>query len=260
MVILPYHRGMSNDAPPLKAPARAPKKASTVRHTRAIARDRSKRTPVAPPAAEIEARLTALIHPLTLGQVAHYHALGLRERVLSLPVMVALVLSMIWRQVGSASTLVRLLHHEGLLWTAPVQVSQQALSERLRAFPADLSRRVLDDLLPLLQARWAERSRAAFRRRAGHGILRPGHLADDGVLPVRGVALDAAGHVGLVRERFGGLAHAPAGLLYLPADLVGCFAHCTSSFTVLIVSSGSDGAALRTRVRPVAANPPAISR
>jgi len=43
-----------------------------------------------------------LIHPLTLGQVAHYHDLGLRERVLSLPVMVALVLSMVWRQVGAA--------------------------------------------------------------------------------------------------------------------------------------------------------------
>jgi len=100
-----------------------------------------------------------LIHPLTLGQVAHYHDLGLRDRVLSLSVMIALVLSMIWRQVGSASTLVRVLHREGLLWTAPVQVSQQALSARLRTFPAALFRRVLDDLLPRMQARWADRTR-----------------------------------------------------------------------------------------------------
>jgi hypothetical protein len=107
----------------------------------------------------VEARLTELIHPLTLGQVAHYHCLGLRERVLSLPVMVALVLSMIWRQVGSVATLTQLLHHEGLLWTAPVRVSQQALSVRLRAFPADLFRGVLDDLLPQMQARWQERRR-----------------------------------------------------------------------------------------------------
>jgi hypothetical protein len=136
-----------------------PKKPSSVRHTRAIARDRSKRPPVAPPDEQVSAHLTALIHPLTLSQVAHYHDLGLRERVLSLPVMVALVLSMIWRQIGSVCTLTRLLHDEGFLWTGPVQVSQQALSQRLRVFPAELFARVLHDLLPLMQERWAARVR-----------------------------------------------------------------------------------------------------
>jgi hypothetical protein len=140
-------------------PSCQPKKRSSVRHTRAIQRDRSKRPPVAPPDAQVSARLTALIHPLTLSQVAYYHDLGLRERVLSLPVMVALVLSMIWRQIGSVCLLVRLLHDEGFLWTAPVQVSQQALSERLRVFPAALFERVVTDLLPLLQTRWATRQR-----------------------------------------------------------------------------------------------------
>src|ERR671923_2289796 len=155
MNALGYAGGMSEPLPP--PPPRAAKKPSSVRHTRAIQRDRSKRPPVSPPAPEVEARLTDLIHPLTLGQVAHYHDLGLRERVLSLPVLVALVLSMIWRQVGSVSTLVQLLHHEGLLWTAPVRVSQQALSLRLRTVPAGLFHRVLDDLLPQMQARWPER-------------------------------------------------------------------------------------------------------
>jgi hypothetical protein len=150
---LVYAGGMSEPMPP--APPRAPKKTSSVRHTRAIQRDRSKRPPVSPPDAEIEARLTELIHPLTLRQVAHYHDLGLRERVLSLPVVVALVLSMIWRQVGAVTTLAHLLQREGLLWTAPVRVSQQALSARLHSFPADLFRRVLDDLLPPMQGRWA---------------------------------------------------------------------------------------------------------
>jgi len=138
---------------------RAAKKSSSVRHTRAIQRDRTKRPPVSPPDPEVEARLTELIHPLTLGQVAHYHDLGLRERVLSLPVMVALVLSMIWRQVGSVTTLMHLLQREGLLWTAPVRVSQQALSLRLRVFPAALFHQVLDDLLPQMQARWQARQR-----------------------------------------------------------------------------------------------------
>jgi hypothetical protein len=35
-----------------------------------------------------EAHLRDLIHPLTRGQIAHYHDLGLRLRVLSLPVLV----------------------------------------------------------------------------------------------------------------------------------------------------------------------------
>jgi hypothetical protein len=157
MRALGYAGGMSEPIPP--STPRAATKPSSVRHTRAIQRDRTKRPPVSPPDPEVEARLTALIHPLALRQVAHYHDLGLRERVLSLPVMVALVLSMIWRQVGSVTTLTHLLHHEGLLWTAPVRVSQQALSARLRAFPADLFRRVLDDLLPQMQARWQQRQR-----------------------------------------------------------------------------------------------------
>src|SRR5690349_19672618 len=116
------------------SPTPKAKKPSSVRHTRAIARDRSKRPSVAPPDEQVRARLTELIHPLTLSQVAHYHDLGLRERVLSLPVLVALVLSMIWRQIGSVCTLVRLLHDEGFLWTAPTPVTQQALSLRLRVF------------------------------------------------------------------------------------------------------------------------------
>ena len=172
------------------------KKPITVRHTRATARDRSKRPLAAPPPDEIEARLTELIHPLTLGQVAHYHDLGLRERVLSLPVMVALVLSMIWRQVGSASTLVRLLRQEGLLWAAPTPVSQQALSERLRVFPAALFRRVIDDLLPPLQARWAERQRPVPPELAW---AREHYTA---VLAADGSTLDALlRQVGLLRDR-----------------------------------------------------------
>lgn len=194
MMALGYAEGMSEtDSPPS---VRAAKKPSSVRHTRAIQRDRSKRPPVSPPAPEVEARLTELIHPLTLGQVAHYHDLGLRERVLSLPVMVALVLSMIWRQVGSVTTLTHLLHHEGLLWTAPQRVSQQALSLRLRTFPADLFRRVLDELLPQMQARWQERQRPLPPEVAWARARFSAVLAADGS------TLDALlRKVGLLRER-----------------------------------------------------------
>ncbi len=135
------------------------KKKSSVRHTRAIQRDRSKRPDVAPPDAQVEARLTELIHPATYAQLAAYRAQGLRQRILTLPVMVAFVMSLIWRQLGSVSEAVRVLKKEGFLWVSPVEVSQQAVSERLRTFPAELFERVLNDLLPVMHTRWQARQR-----------------------------------------------------------------------------------------------------
>jgi hypothetical protein len=135
------------------------KKSSSVRHTRAIQRDRSKRPLAAPPDEQISQRLTEIIQPATLAQVAHYHDLGLRERVLNLPVMVALVLSMIWRQVAGVNELVRLVRTEGLLWATPQRISQQAISERLRTLPAELFLRLLQTILPQLQDRWQARQR-----------------------------------------------------------------------------------------------------
>ena len=135
------------------------KKRSTVRHTRAIQYDRTKRPNSMPLDPQVTEELTQIIHPHTLGQVAHFHQLGLRERLLTLPVMVALVLTMIWRQIGSATELVRLLRQEGFLWCSPVQVTEAALSQRLRTFPAELFQRVLEDVLPKMHARWRERER-----------------------------------------------------------------------------------------------------
>ncbi len=151
---MPDDRGMTK--PTTTKPA---KKTSSVRHTRAIQRDRSKRPLVAPPDAQISQRLTEIVHPATLAQVAHYHDLGLRERVLTLPVMVALVLSMIWRQMAGVNELVRVLRDEGLLWVTPQRISQQAVSERLRTLPAALFLRLLLAILPQLQERWQARQR-----------------------------------------------------------------------------------------------------
>jgi hypothetical protein len=77
-----------------------PRKASSVRHTRAIQRDHTKHPISAPTAEEIQERLTEIVHPATLAQVNYFHSLGLRERTLSLMVMVAFVLGMIWRQIS----------------------------------------------------------------------------------------------------------------------------------------------------------------
>src|SRR3974377_737113 len=112
------------------------KKPSSVRHTRAIQRDRSKRPTVAPPDEAGAEDLTELIRPALDAPGAGYQALGLRHRILSLPVMVAFVLSLIWRQIGSVSEAVRVLKREGVLWTPPLKISQQAGAERLRSLPA----------------------------------------------------------------------------------------------------------------------------
>lgn len=151
---------------------------------------------MAPPDPVVAERLTDLIHPHTLSQVARYHDLGLRERALTLPVMVALVLSMIWRQIGSVSTLLHLLNEEGFLWTSPVEVSEQALSLRLRVFPAALFRDVFLALLPTL----LDRERA--RRRPLPPELAWARERFSAVLAADGSTLDALlRQVGLLQDR-----------------------------------------------------------
>jgi hypothetical protein len=178
-----------------RSPDPPPKKRSSVRHTRAIQRDRSKRPTVAPPDEQMAQHLTDLIHPATLAQLAHFHDLGLRARLLTLPVMVALVLSMLWRQIGSIHELVRVLQREGFLWTSPMMVSQQALSQRLLTFPAALFQRVLLDLLPRLQARFAVRTRPL------PSVIAWAQQQYTALLAVDGSSLDALlRKVGLLRE------------------------------------------------------------
>jgi hypothetical protein len=135
------------------------KQKSSVRHTRAVRVAQSKHVPAPPPAPAVEVRLTELIHPAAYAQMDLVHRLGLRNRLLTLPVMVALVVSMIWRQIGSACELVRVLEREGFLWITPLQVTQQALSDRLLNFPAVLFERVCLEIFPVLHARWRERTR-----------------------------------------------------------------------------------------------------
>src|SRR5262245_3030128 len=185
-----------------------PKK-STVRHTRAIQRDRTKRPNTAPPDQQIEARLTELVQPATLNQVAHFHDLGLRERLLNLPVMMAFVLSLIWPQLGSVAEAVRVLNREGLLWVDERKVSQQAVEQRLGSLPALLFERVLHELLPTMAERWRERIRPL------PPALRWVHQHFSAVLALDGSTLDALlRKCGLLRDGEGPiLAGRMAGLL-----------------------------------------------
>jgi Transposase DDE domain len=136
-----------------------PRKASSVRHTRAIQRDRTKHSITAPTGEEIQDRLVEIVRPATLAQVAYFRKLGLRERTLGLVVMIAFVLDMIWRQISGVSEMVRLVQTETVLWVSPTKVSQQAFSQRLTSLPSELFLNILLSVLPQMHHRWMERQR-----------------------------------------------------------------------------------------------------
>ena len=144
---------MTNQSRPSKS------KKSSVRHTAAIALDRSKRPATEPPAEQVEQILSELVKPITYSHLKTYSQLGLRQRVLTLPLMMAFVLSLIWRQLGSVSEALRVLAREGFLGEAPLKVSQQAVSKRLRELPSALFEAVLAELLPLMYQRAQARTR-----------------------------------------------------------------------------------------------------
>ena len=120
----------------------------------------------------IEKRLNELVKPAVFSQLAYYRQLGMRDRILTLPLMVAAVLTILWRQVPSVRELTRMLNREDLLWCQAVKVSQPSLSERLLVFPAELFERVYKDLVPQLIQRWEQRQKrpvpAAIQVACGH--------------------------------------------------------------------------------------------
>jgi hypothetical protein len=125
-----------------------------------LSRDHARpRTPPAPASAAMEAHLADLIQPAVFAQQDAYRRLGLRERVLELPAVVAVVLTIVWRQVPAVREAAKLLVRDGVLWTPAVRVSQQALSLRLRSLPESLFAGIWADLAPTLQARAVARTR-----------------------------------------------------------------------------------------------------
>ena len=124
----------------------------------------------------ISQQLEELVKPCVYSQLACYRSLGMRARILGLPLMLAAVLTLVWRQVPSVRELNRMLARENLLWAKATRghspasrrrrrsartrcVSQQALSQRLLTFPADLFERVLTELLVTLNQRWSQREK-----------------------------------------------------------------------------------------------------
>ena len=107
----------------------------------------------------ISQQIEKLIKPCIYNQLAYYRSLGMRERILGLPLMLAAILTLVWRQVPSVRELNRMLARENLLWAKATSVSQQALSQRLLTFPADLFEGVLTELLVTLDQRWHQRKK-----------------------------------------------------------------------------------------------------
>jgi len=69
----------------------------------------------------ITEHLQDLLSPAIYAQSAYYRSLGLRDRILTLPLMIAAVLTLIWRQVPSVQELTRMLEQQELLWGRAVK-------------------------------------------------------------------------------------------------------------------------------------------
>jgi hypothetical protein len=105
-----------------------------------------------PPNEEIERRLRAVLTPsLFAPRSLAGGAVKLRDRLLTLPVMAVLVVSVVWRQLPSLSEARRVVAREGLWDFAPFHVSRQALSQRLAALPASLFAQLYDEALGRLR-------------------------------------------------------------------------------------------------------------
>jgi hypothetical protein len=134
-----------------------------------------------PAVAEIEAELTAVLTPALFAprQLERRdprkptRQIRLRARILTLPVMAALVVSLVWRRLGSIAEVHRVLVQDGLLWVSPLQVSEQAIAKRLDTLPASALAAVCTEVsappqaqpppqIPALE-RWTE-VRARFAR------------------------------------------------------------------------------------------------
>ena len=90
------------------------------------------RSQIPMPAVEaVEQRLLALLSPSLLAprQMERHdprqpqRIIRMRQRLLTLPVMVAIVVSLVWRRMPAVTEVQRVLAREGLLWVTPVRVS-----------------------------------------------------------------------------------------------------------------------------------------
>jgi IS4 transposase len=113
-----------------------------------------------PAVEDVEQRLLDVLSPSLLAprQLERHdpqqpeRLIRMRQRLLTLPVIVAITVSLVWRRVPSIAEVQKLLAHEGLLGIAPLQVSPQAIIKRLDVLPAAVLGQLLVEVCARLQA------------------------------------------------------------------------------------------------------------
>jgi hypothetical protein len=76
-----------------------------------------------------------------------------RDRLLTLPVMVAVILGLVYRKIPGLAEASRVLWTNGLLWVKPLQVSRQALSKRLMQLPVRYFAQIFEQVLEHLHSK-----------------------------------------------------------------------------------------------------------
>ena len=112
-----------------------------------------------PAVEEVEQRLMDLLSPSLLAprQMERrdprqpQRLIRMRQRLLTLPVMVAIVVSLVWRRMPAVAEVHRVLAQEGLLWLTPLRVSPQAITKRLDALPAAVMGQLFTEVCARLQ-------------------------------------------------------------------------------------------------------------
>jgi Transposase DDE domain len=113
-----------------------------------------------PAVEEVEQQLVALLSPSLLAprQMERrdpqqpQRVIRMRQRLLTLPVMVAIVVSLVWRRMPAVTEVQRVLAREGLLWVTPVRVSLPALTKRLDVLPAAVMGQLFAEVCARLRA------------------------------------------------------------------------------------------------------------
>ena len=132
--------------------------------TRRSSTDFRRRSQIPMPAVEeVEQHLTALLSPSLLAprQLERrdprqpQRLIRMRQRLLTLPVMVAIVVSLVWRRVPAVAEVQKVLAREGLLWIPPLQVSPPAITKRLDVLPAAVMGQLFAEVCTRLQAQAA---------------------------------------------------------------------------------------------------------
>jgi len=113
-----------------------------------------------PAVEDVEQRLMDVLSPSLLAprQMERHdpqqpqRLIRMRQRLLTLPVIVAIIVSLVWRRVPSIAEVQKVLAREGLLGVAPLRVSPQAITKRLDVLPAAVLGQLFAEVCTRIQA------------------------------------------------------------------------------------------------------------